>query len=282
MPKTQVHTVKKGENLDKIAKSYGLKSFKDIFNDPVNAKFRKQRPKPDLIQPGDKIIIPKQSLPKETRNSIAGLVKHAEARVKRLEDDLKFYANLGKDIDKSFSNAKSGFKKTSNAVDAAAFVATFMVSIGKIVKIGAKQGSMTVKELAKSNKDVIKIVEGTRKDVAQMVGGKVADDMTKSANSAVANAATIANFCLSVTSPSFLGKVFVKAQNENLFQKIADGKLGKSSESLVKILKWDPAKEFDKEAALQQKRLQASIDSTKAAIASDQALIKELKAIEKL
>ena len=58
MPKDLVHTVKRGENLSKIAKKYKASNWKYIYEDPVNAKFRKERPNPNEIQPGDKIVIP--------------------------------------------------------------------------------------------------------------------------------------------------------------------------------------------------------------------------------
>ncbi|MBB94777.1 MAG: hypothetical protein CML68_09265 [Rhodobacteraceae bacterium] len=54
----RVHTVKKGDTLSKIAKKYGIKSAKALYDDPANAKFRKLRPNPDLIEPGDKVTIP--------------------------------------------------------------------------------------------------------------------------------------------------------------------------------------------------------------------------------
>jgi LysM repeat protein len=58
MAKPVVHTVKKGETLGKIAKKYGAKDWKYIYNAPANAKFRKTRPDPNTIEPGDKIVIP--------------------------------------------------------------------------------------------------------------------------------------------------------------------------------------------------------------------------------
>lgn len=56
MPTT--HTVAQGETLTRIAKQYGLGSWQKIYNHPDNAEFRALRDNPDLIYPGDKIVIP--------------------------------------------------------------------------------------------------------------------------------------------------------------------------------------------------------------------------------
>ena len=282
MPKTQVHTVKKGENLDKIAKSYGLKSFKDIFEDPVNAKFRKQRPKPDLIQPGDKIIIPNQALPKDKRNSIAKLAKRVEDRIKSLEDDLKFFEKQGAAIDSQIAKAQSGFKKTSNAVDAAAFMIGFMRSLGKIVSIGAKQSTMTAAKVAESNKEVVSIVADTRKQMGDVALGKGAEAMTKSTHGAVAAVGILADSYFKLTSPSFWGRTYVKADEEGLFKKLAAGKFGESWDAWSKAVKWDAKKEFDKMRAAQKKQNGEIVANTKKAIAADKALLKELQGIAKM
>lgn len=56
MPKT--HTVAQGETLTRIARQYKYSSWKKIYEHPDNAEFRTLRENPDIIFPGDKIIIP--------------------------------------------------------------------------------------------------------------------------------------------------------------------------------------------------------------------------------
>ncbi|MGC1505990.1 MAG: LysM peptidoglycan-binding domain-containing protein [Sulfitobacter sp.] len=282
MPKTQVHTVMKGENLDKIAKSYGLKSFKDIFNDPVNAKFRKQRPKSDLIQPGDKIIIPNQTIPKNTRNSITKLIKWVEDRIRSLEDDVKFFEKQGAMTDSQIANAQSGFKKTSNAIDAAAFMIGFMRSLSKIVSIGAKQSTMTAAKIAESNKEVVAIVVDTRKEMRNVALGKGAEAMTKSTHGAVAAVGIIADSYFKISSPSFWGSSYMKAYDEGLFKKLAAGKFGESWDAWSKAVTWEPNKEFAKMRAAHKKDYGEMVAKTKKAIATDKALLKELQGISKM
>ena len=53
-----IHTVKKGETLGGIAKANGFKSFREIYDHPDNAAFKAKRPNPNLIFPGDVLVIP--------------------------------------------------------------------------------------------------------------------------------------------------------------------------------------------------------------------------------
>jgi len=52
------HIVSQGECLSSIAREYGLPSWRTIYDAPENAEFRKLRPNPNVIQPGDKLVIP--------------------------------------------------------------------------------------------------------------------------------------------------------------------------------------------------------------------------------
>jgi hypothetical protein len=52
------HTVEQGEHLSTLAIKYGFYDWRTIYNDPKNAKFRKKRPNPNILCPGDQIYIP--------------------------------------------------------------------------------------------------------------------------------------------------------------------------------------------------------------------------------
>lgn len=56
MPVT--HTVRQGESLSSIARRYKIANWKDIYDDPANERFRSLRPNPNLIYPGDAVVIP--------------------------------------------------------------------------------------------------------------------------------------------------------------------------------------------------------------------------------
>ena len=56
MPTT--HTIAQGETLTRIAQRYKLSSWKTLYDHPDNAAFRKLRPNPNIIFPGDTITVP--------------------------------------------------------------------------------------------------------------------------------------------------------------------------------------------------------------------------------
>jgi hypothetical protein len=53
-----IHIVEQGECLSSLAKVFGLPSWRTIYEHPENAAFRKQRPNPNQIYPGDQLFIP--------------------------------------------------------------------------------------------------------------------------------------------------------------------------------------------------------------------------------
>ncbi|MBN1575053.1 MAG: LysM peptidoglycan-binding domain-containing protein [Chitinispirillaceae bacterium] len=61
IPLNEWYTIKSGDTLSKIAAEAGLPKWQIIYNDPQNEPFRKKRPDPDLIYPGDTIWIPDPS-----------------------------------------------------------------------------------------------------------------------------------------------------------------------------------------------------------------------------
>ena len=54
------HVVKRGECLSRIARAYGFKSYRELYDHPDNAAFKARRPDPNLIQPGDELQIPER------------------------------------------------------------------------------------------------------------------------------------------------------------------------------------------------------------------------------
>jgi hypothetical protein len=52
------YTVRPGDTLGKIAARYGFSNYREIYDHPANAAFKAKRPNPNLIFPGDVIVIP--------------------------------------------------------------------------------------------------------------------------------------------------------------------------------------------------------------------------------
>ena len=57
------YTVQPGDNLTTIARRFRLSSWQQLYNSPDNAGFRAKRPNPNLIFPGDIIMVPDGSPP---------------------------------------------------------------------------------------------------------------------------------------------------------------------------------------------------------------------------
>ena len=52
------YTVQQGDCLSSIAQNFGFPDYATIYRDPENAAFRKKRPNPNVICPGDILYIP--------------------------------------------------------------------------------------------------------------------------------------------------------------------------------------------------------------------------------
>ena len=57
-----LHIVKQGESLSNIAALYKFSNWKTIYYHALNDKFRKMRPNPNVIYPGDQLVIPDREI----------------------------------------------------------------------------------------------------------------------------------------------------------------------------------------------------------------------------
>ncbi|NTX09116.1 peptidoglycan-binding protein [Myxococcus sp. CA040A] len=70
MPTT--HVVTQGECLLLIARRHGFADFKRLYEHPDNAELREKRPNPNVLYPGDTVVIPEVSAPKNKPNVSTG------------------------------------------------------------------------------------------------------------------------------------------------------------------------------------------------------------------
>lgn len=67
------HVVKDGDCLSSLADRYGFRDWRTIYDDPANADLRALRPNPNLLAPGDVVMIPDR----ESRiESVATTARH--------------------------------------------------------------------------------------------------------------------------------------------------------------------------------------------------------------
>ncbi len=55
---TRVHIIRQGECLASIAEKYGFRKWQTIYEADENADFRESRPNPNVVFPGDELVIP--------------------------------------------------------------------------------------------------------------------------------------------------------------------------------------------------------------------------------
>jgi len=79
MPTT--HVVQQGECLSSIAHDYGFRDWRTIYDDPANKDFKKKRPDPNTIFPGDEIVIPDK---KPSNKSVKAPVEQLNKYVAKL------------------------------------------------------------------------------------------------------------------------------------------------------------------------------------------------------
>jgi hypothetical protein len=60
------YTVKQGDHLSKLAKTYGFSDYNTIWNDPNNSNLQQQRQNPNVLYPGDSVYIPDRELRDES------------------------------------------------------------------------------------------------------------------------------------------------------------------------------------------------------------------------
>ena len=85
-----IHTVAQGETLTRIARQYKYSSASALYEHPDNAAFRELRSDPNLIYPGDELIIPdiepKKMSARTAQTHIYCLKREVEVVRMRLQD----------------------------------------------------------------------------------------------------------------------------------------------------------------------------------------------------
>lgn len=88
------HTVQQGEHISRIAKQYGYRDYRIIWDAPENADLRKERDNPNVLYPGDTLVIPDKEEKKEQRATGQVHVFQVPAPRLKLRIALKDYDNL--------------------------------------------------------------------------------------------------------------------------------------------------------------------------------------------
>lgn len=87
------HTVKQGEHATSIARQHGFFSFRTIWDNPSNAALRQKRKNPNVLLPGDVIVIPDR----KDKTATVSTAKHHLFRLKVLKLNLRIAVKDGMD-----------------------------------------------------------------------------------------------------------------------------------------------------------------------------------------
>ena len=58
-------TAKQGETIPSIARKYGFHDWRIVYDDKANAELKSKRPNPNILFPGDKVVIPPMATKEE-------------------------------------------------------------------------------------------------------------------------------------------------------------------------------------------------------------------------
>jgi N-acetylmuramoyl-L-alanine amidase len=62
----KIHIVKQGETVASIAKKYGFTNWRIIYDHQSNVEFRQKRKDPNILYPGDRVVIPEKEIKEKT------------------------------------------------------------------------------------------------------------------------------------------------------------------------------------------------------------------------
>jgi hypothetical protein len=152
----KTYVVKPSDSLSTIAQKFGIRDWKVIYYAACNEPLRSKRKNPNLLQPGDPVVIPLQ---------LSDLRSYNEQRLRQL---LSIRADLNRIYDEQLKDLESAFNKAQRTANAVDTVKTF-IDIGSDVTSAAKVAEMTIgkkgKVLKALNEEFLKKAEEVYKDV---------------------------------------------------------------------------------------------------------------------
>jgi hypothetical protein len=216
--KTVQYPVKKGDKLIKICKAHGLEDWKAVWEHKDNNDLRKQRKKPEDLQPGDVVVLnpqgPDPKEVKETLKQIDGIIAGARNKISRLQETRKSQESLKKQILADLAGSYRQAKNTGDTVDAVATVTMLLIDLGKLARQAHKTISLTGEALEKANKELLKDVAKTKAQQAADMGALLVSQTEPKDSAAKMALKAAAEAWSSISTPSFWAYAYVKGLEE--------------------------------------------------------------------
>lgn len=242
----QEHKVKKGEQLQGIAKKFGHKSWKTIWDAPENKKVVQSRRQPEQIQPGDILVIPpNEKQIKEVQAKVAelraerdaeyGLYQALKEEASRLQEKRDVFDRLIRSHEENTSavinelngNIK-GLEACANAQAAASFVISWSKGLVKLSRTAYQASTASGKALEELNKKALKQVADMHKKPLKKAGLKTIAKLDESSSTPLAVIGILADSWVKMTSPSFWTNTYIqtmengKSWSEAVQMKVGD------------------------------------------------------------
>ena len=288
----QKHKVVKKETLTGIAKKYGHKDWKKIWEAPDNKALAKKRKAPEKIEPGDILIIPLSAKQQqendkeflalnEARNAelalcdaMAGEIARLEKRIKVLDELIKGQVEWTKGIVADLNKNLAGMKKWGSGVDAVAMLTQMGVSLGKLASTGAAASKASGEALKKLNDEALKQATGIATGPLKGEAMKAAGKLKKQDSTALAVVGILADSWNKMTSPSFWANTYVEmTENGKSWSDAVTSDIGSSIKERIKSVVANSAAQIKKLQAA-QKAATAELAEIKGEIKGCEARIK--------
>jgi len=91
------HVVRQGECLSRIARQHGFNNWRTVYEHPDNGELRKKRPNPNILFPGDIVMIPDMDV--KTENAATGQTHTFVVKTPRKQLRIVFKNPRGEVID---------------------------------------------------------------------------------------------------------------------------------------------------------------------------------------
>ncbi|MEM1119672.1 MAG: LysM peptidoglycan-binding domain-containing protein [Bacteroidota bacterium] len=202
------YQVKAGDTLTHIAKTFGLPSWRNIYDAPDNARLKRLRGTPDNLQVGDMLSIPPN--PIEVLEYQLGRLTKIRLESIEMFDNLLYTAKRD----------HQSIKRVAGNADMAAAVFQLGMGYAKIVKGGLDTIKLTGQELMKANQQLAKsaVTTGPKFVAEQVVQKSSILEVTGEEGLALAIPKIIVKSWFDMTSPSYWAQRFSGINIERLHE----------------------------------------------------------------
>jgi hypothetical protein len=111
-----LHIVKQGECFTKIAERYGFGDYRVLYDHPDNAELKKKRKNPNVLEPGDRVVIPDRDV-KVEEGLATGKFHRFRLRRPKKELRLKLEGGDGKPLAGAAFELEVGGEKIQGKTD---------------------------------------------------------------------------------------------------------------------------------------------------------------------